>query len=165
MPLSILPIDIYGGNENTTTFDVARGIYEALNRHANIINLSLGGQSDSELIRSLVLEGSKKGVLFFAAAGNYSSSDRYYPAACDRVVAVSATDESDSLAGLEREAHVAKRPPLASSRRPVCCRPGGSGGPTRAPDRGRCGRLRISPARRSGPRSSRRAFPSRASLR
>jgi len=98
VPLSILPIDIYGGNENTTTFDVARGIYEALNRHANIINLSLGGQSDSELIRSLVLEGSKKGVLFFAAAGNSPVTAPTFPAADPGVIAVTAGDAQGNLA-------------------------------------------------------------------
>ena len=98
VPLSILPIDIYGGNENTSTFDVARGIYEALNRHANIINLSLGGESDSELIRSLIQEGSKKGVLFFAAAGNAPVTSPTYPAADPGVIAVTAGDAQGNIA-------------------------------------------------------------------
>ena len=98
VPLSILPIDIYGANESTSTFDVARGIYEALNRHVNIINLSLGGDGDSELIRSLIQEGSKNGVLFFAAAGNTPVTSPTYPAADPGVIAVTAGDAQGNIA-------------------------------------------------------------------
>ena len=98
VPLSILPIDIYGGNESTSTFDVARGIFEALNRHANIINLSLSGESDSELIRSLVQEGAKKGVLFFAAAGNTPVTTPSFPAADPGVIGVTAGDAQGNIA-------------------------------------------------------------------
>lgn len=96
--LSILPVDIYGPNETTTTFDVARGIYEALNRHANIINMSLGGETDSDLVRGLIQDGVKKGVLFFAAAGNTPVTDPTYPAADPGVVAVTAGDARGNIA-------------------------------------------------------------------
>src|SRR5207249_2200694 len=49
VPLSILPINVYGGDDVTTSFDVARGLVEALDRHASIINLSVGVETDSPL--------------------------------------------------------------------------------------------------------------------
>ena len=56
-PLSILPIDVYGPSETTSTFDVANGIFEALTRHANVVNLSLAADGDSVLVRALIEEG------------------------------------------------------------------------------------------------------------
>src|SRR5262249_29107028 len=70
VPVSILPIDVYGSAETTTTFDVARGMYEAMTQHANIINLSLGGDQASPLLQQLVAMAADRGVLVFAAAGN-----------------------------------------------------------------------------------------------
>ena len=69
-PLSILPIDVYGPNETTSSFDVANGIFEALTRHANVVNLSLAADGDSVLVRALIEDGTRRGVLFFAAAGD-----------------------------------------------------------------------------------------------
>src|SRR5207248_8873402 len=40
-----------------------------------------------------------KGAIIFAAAGNSGNSSPIYPAACNNVVAVSATEPNDTLAG------------------------------------------------------------------
>ena len=96
--VSILPVDIYGGNENTTTFAIAQGLYEALNRHVNIVNLSLGGEYDSPLVQSLIQEGASHGVLFFAAAGNTPVTSPTYPAADRGVIGVTAGDSRGNLA-------------------------------------------------------------------
>ena len=50
------------------------------------------------MIRSLVLEGSKKGVLFFAAAGNSPVTAPTFPAADPGVIAVTAGDAQGNLA-------------------------------------------------------------------
>ena len=49
----ILPVDVYGGNEMTTTFAVAEGIYRAVNAGANPINLSLTSAGDSAFLRHI----------------------------------------------------------------------------------------------------------------
>ena len=98
VPVSILPIDIYGGDESTTTFDLARGLYEALNRHANIVNLSLAGDHDSPLVTDLIREAAARGVLFFAAAGNLPVTSPTYPAADPGVIAVTAGDARGDIA-------------------------------------------------------------------
>jgi hypothetical protein len=98
VPLSIIPVDIYGANEMTNTFDVARGLYEALNRHANVINLSLGGDTDSPLVRGLIQDAVKRGVLVFAAAGNTPVTTPTYPAADPGAIAVTAGESSTSIA-------------------------------------------------------------------
>ena len=88
--VKLLPVDVYGGNETTTSFDVATGIYDAVQAGANLINLSLGGQGDSQFLHQLIQDASKQGVLFFAAAGNQPVTTPEYPAAYPEVMAVTA---------------------------------------------------------------------------
>jgi hypothetical protein len=98
VPLSILPIDVYGPNETTSTFDVANGIYEAITRHANLVNLSLAADGDSVLVRALIEEGARRGVLFFGAAGNDGGTAPVYPAADPGVVSVTAAAAGGGVA-------------------------------------------------------------------
>jgi len=89
--VKILPVNVYGCNETTSTFDVANGVYQAIqNNNANVINLSLGGQGDSPLLHKLIQDGVKQGVVFFAAAGNQPVTTPTYPAAYPEVEAVTA---------------------------------------------------------------------------
>ena len=96
--VSILPIDVYGANADTTAFDVGRGLYEALSRHANIINLSLAGSSDSSLVKGLIEDARSHGVLFVAAAGNEPVTTPTYPAADPGVLAATAGDARGGIA-------------------------------------------------------------------
>jgi len=41
-------------NANTSTFEVANGIVQAINKRANIINLSLGSEGDSPFLRDII---------------------------------------------------------------------------------------------------------------
>jgi hypothetical protein len=94
----ILPVDVYGNNPATSTFDVANGIYKAVNAGANLINLSLGSDGDSPFLRNTIDSAAKQGVQFFAAAGNSPTTAPTYPAAYPNVTAVTATDRSGNLA-------------------------------------------------------------------
>ena len=94
----ILPVDVYGHNEQTTTFDVANGIVSAVNEGARIINLSLGGSDDNPYVERLVTDLSEQGILFFSAAGNEPVTTPTYPAAYDPVIAVTAGDRTGKIA-------------------------------------------------------------------
>ncbi len=96
--VQILPVDVYGNNPTTTTFDVANGIYQAINNGANIINLSLGSSADSQYLHSIITQGAAQGVQFFAAAGNTPVTTPTYPAAYPEVVSVTASDPNGQLA-------------------------------------------------------------------
>jgi hypothetical protein len=98
VPISILPIDVYAGSETTNSFDVARGIYEALTNHANVVNLSLAGDSDSALIGQMIGLATDHGVLVLAAAGNTPGTAPMYPAADPGVIAVTAADANGGVA-------------------------------------------------------------------
>lgn len=94
----ILPVDVYGNNQTTSTFDVAYGIYKAINAGANIINLSLGSDGTTPYLRQVIESGHQQGVLFFAAAGNEPVASPTYPAAYPWVIAVTAADRSGKVA-------------------------------------------------------------------
>jgi len=84
----------YGyGNED----DIANAIRHAVDQGADILSNSWGGP-DSNLIHDAIKYAYGKGVLIIAAAGNSASSTKNYPAAYDEVIAVTATDSSDSPA-------------------------------------------------------------------
>lgn len=96
--VKMIPVDVYGANETTSTFDVATGIYDAVQAGANLINLSLAGQGDSPFLHTLIQNASKQGVVFFAAAGNQPVTTPEYPAAYPEVESVTAGDGPGQVA-------------------------------------------------------------------
>jgi hypothetical protein len=98
VPVAILPVDVYGGAETTNTFDVARGMAEALDHHVNVINLSLGGDNESPMLHDLIGIASDHGVLVIAAAGNVPGTAPTWPAADPAVIAVTAADAQGGVA-------------------------------------------------------------------
>lgn len=90
--VQILPVDVYGANPSTSTFDVAKGVVMAVNSGAKVINLSLGSPGDDSLLRSVLLDVSKQNIPVFAAAGNEPVTTPVYPAAYPGVTAVTAVD-------------------------------------------------------------------------
>jgi hypothetical protein len=94
----ILPVDVYGGNASTTTYEMALGIQAAINNGASIVNLSLGGDEASPFIQRLIRAGREQGVIFLAAAGNEPVAAPTYPAAYPEVIAVTALDRRGDIA-------------------------------------------------------------------
>ncbi len=91
----ILPVKVLGKDGSGSYSDIARGVRWAADQGADIINLSLGGPSDSRLLRDAVAYASGKGALVIAAAGNNGRSARHYPAAIPAVLAVGASTSTD----------------------------------------------------------------------
>ena len=92
--VKILPIDVYGKSENTSTFEVARGVQAAIEAGADIISLSLGSDEQNDLMQAVIQAGANSGVLFLAAAGNEPTGQPVYPAAQEEVVGVTALNRS-----------------------------------------------------------------------
>ena len=91
--VQILPVDVYGPNTSTSTFDVAAGIVQAINGGAKIVNLSLGSDGDSPFLHSVITDASSKNIVFIGAAGNTPVRTDFYPAAYPEVLAVTAIDQ------------------------------------------------------------------------
>lgn len=65
---------------------------------ADIINMSLGSSSLSQIEEQVNNLAMDSGVIVIAASGNESTSAPFYPAAYDRVISVSATNRNGDLA-------------------------------------------------------------------
>lgn len=76
---------------------IINGIIFAADNGAEVINLSLGGNSSSRSLRDAVDYAWKKGVVVVAAAGN-GYGGRSYPAYYPNTIAVAATDANDNKA-------------------------------------------------------------------
>jgi Subtilase family len=96
--VKIQPVDVYGTNETTTTFDVANGAVTAVNNGADILNMSLGSPSDSSFLQNIISQITQQGVPVFAAAGNTPVTTPTYPAAYPGVVAVTASGANGQIA-------------------------------------------------------------------
>ncbi|MEA5506624.1 S8 family peptidase [Halotia wernerae UHCC 0503] len=85
MPLKVL--SAYGGG---TVADIAEAIKFAADNGADVINMSLGGGGESQLMKQAIEYAHKKGVAIIAAAGNENVNGASYPARYPYVIGVSA---------------------------------------------------------------------------
>lgn len=94
----IMPLVVLNSSNYATYYDIARAITYAVDRGIRIINISIGGSSSSSTLQNAVNYAWNKGAIIFASAMNNATNIPYYPAACNNVVAVSATTLDDTLA-------------------------------------------------------------------
>lgn len=94
---SLMPVKVLGADGSGTMSNVASGIAWAADHGARIINMSLGSTSNSSTLQNAVSYAHNKGIVLFAAAGNYGNSTPVYPAAYPEVVSVAGTDGNDVL--------------------------------------------------------------------
>lgn len=91
----ILPVKVLDSTGSGSHSAIASGILYAADHGARIINLSLGGTSNSQTLQDAVNYAWNKGAVVLAAAGNNGNNVPCYPAACQNVVAVAATNSAD----------------------------------------------------------------------
>lgn len=94
----IMPVKVLNASGNGSFADVAAGIIWAADNGAQIINLSLGGASNSVVLQGAVDYASNRGVILVAAAGNTGANFVLYPAHYSNVIAVAATDNTNTHA-------------------------------------------------------------------
>jgi thermitase len=103
----LMPVKVLDSSGNGTYEWVANGITYAADHGADIVNLSLGGLSDSSTLSDAVEYAYNRGTLVVAAAGNCAQGGYYcdyyvnpimYPAAYSTTLAVAATDSLDNWA-------------------------------------------------------------------
>lgn len=93
MPVKVLDNYGYGGYA-----DVASGIIYAADHGADVINLSLGGTSASQILHDAVTYAQEKDIVIVASAGNAGTNTLKYPAAYPEVIGVGATRYDETLA-------------------------------------------------------------------
>jgi serine protease len=95
----LMPVKVLDSRGSGSYANVANGIIYAADHGAKVINLSLGGSSDSATLKDAVAYAYSKGVTVVAACGNDNASSCLYPAAYDDyVIAVGATQYDETKA-------------------------------------------------------------------
>ncbi|MBT8484472.1 MAG: S8 family serine peptidase [Phycisphaerales bacterium] len=92
---TILPVRVLDDDGRGTSFRVAQGIYHAIGREVDVINLSLGAEEDIELIKDAAAAAVEAGIIVIAAAGNRDEDEVLEPAASDPVLGVASIDADD----------------------------------------------------------------------
>lgn len=96
----ILPVkaskNILGGGALTQSYE---GVHFATQSGADVISMSFGGNGTSLTGNLIIQNAFNQGIVLVAGAGNDNSSDPFFPAAYNGVIAVGATDPNDIRAG------------------------------------------------------------------
>ncbi|MCU0490452.1 MAG: S8 family peptidase [Chloroflexaceae bacterium] len=97
----ILPIKVLDDRGRGDDVSVAQGIRWATDNGARVINMSLGGDEDSQVLRDAVNYALGRNVVVIASSGNgrQEGNTPNYPAAYPGVLAVGATNNSDQITG------------------------------------------------------------------
>jgi len=92
----LLPIKVLDQAGQGDARDVAAGVRYAADNGAKVINLSLGGATESSSLTQAITYANDKGALVVAAAGNGGANDKpKWPASLDLTLAVTAVDQSN----------------------------------------------------------------------
>jgi len=95
---SLMPLKVLDGYGSGTVADIAEAIKFAADNGADVINMSLGGGGDSQLMHEAIKYAHHKGVAIIAAAGNANQNAAAYPARYPQVISVAALDSSGEKA-------------------------------------------------------------------
>lgn len=94
--VTIMPVKVLDCNGSGNSLDLAQGILYAASNGARVINISLGGEADSLIVREAVrIAYIEYGAVLVAASGNTGAEGVSYPARYDEVIAVGAASADD----------------------------------------------------------------------
>lgn len=92
----IMPIKVLSASGSGSVAGIADGIYYAVDHGAHVINMSLGGPFNSQVLSKAVRYAHDRGVVVVCAAGNDGRGRVSYPAANSGALAVAATQFDES---------------------------------------------------------------------
>lgn len=91
---SLMPLKVLAASGGGTVADIAEAIKFAADNNADVINMSLGGPGESQIMEEAIDYAHRKGVFIVAAAGNSNQNSASYPARYPHVIGVSAVDSA-----------------------------------------------------------------------
>ncbi len=92
---SIMPVKAFSSYGGGYADDIANAVYYAVDNGADVLSMSFGAYTNSELISDSIEYAYNNGVICVAAAGNSHTDMKSYPAGYANVIAVAATNQSD----------------------------------------------------------------------
>src|SRR6478672_3693476 len=95
---NLMPLKVLSASGGGTVADIAEAIRFAADHDADIINMSLGGGGESQVMEEAINYAHQKGVFIVAAAGNEGQNSASYPARYNHVIGVAATDSAGEKA-------------------------------------------------------------------
>jgi serine protease len=96
---TVLPVRVMNRDGGGSSANITDGIQWAADHGANVINLSIGGPDEDDVIANAVKYAHDKGVFLACAAGNDDHKPVSYPGADPGCMAVSAVGPTKELAG------------------------------------------------------------------
>ena len=97
--VNVMPVQVLDANGLGQDSDIIAGVVYAADHGADVILMGFSNPGFSSALQDAIDYAWSKGAVLVAATGNDGSSATNYPAGSAKVVAVSATDESDALWG------------------------------------------------------------------
>jgi len=95
---SILPFRVLNDDGRGSTFNISQALLLAIDRGADVINMSFAYPDRSRILDRILMEASNRGVVLVSGAGNSGVSTLPFPATDNRVIAVAAIDDELRLA-------------------------------------------------------------------
>ncbi len=95
---TIMPLRAFNGDGTGDVFAISQAIEWSIAYNANVINLSFGAHVNSQALSYIINEAIDSSITVVAAAGNYGTSEKVYPAAYNGVIAVSSVDTLELFA-------------------------------------------------------------------
>lgn len=95
---ALMPLKVLSAQGGGTVSDIAESIKFAADNGADVINMSLGGGGESQLMEEAIAYAHSKGVTIIAAAGNSGDNSASYPARYPHVIGVSALGPDGEMA-------------------------------------------------------------------
>ncbi|MGE5657547.1 MAG: S8 family peptidase [Actinomycetota bacterium] len=89
---TLMPLKVLSASGGGTVSDIAEAIKFAADNGADVINLSLGGSGESQLLQEAIDYAHSKNVVVVAAAGNSAENSAAYPARYPHAIGVAALD-------------------------------------------------------------------------
>ncbi|MCX2744946.1 S8 family serine peptidase [Mangrovivirga sp. M17] len=85
------------GEDDRSVYFTLAGVMYMIEQGVDIVNMSFGGPSRSDIWQEVINFGVENGVTFIAAAGNSALNRNEYPAAYDGVFAVASSGRNDQI--------------------------------------------------------------------
>jgi serine protease len=89
---------IRAASDNASLTATLQGVLYAIDNGADVVNMSYGSPSFSNTYQNAITYGYNQGVVMIAACGNDNTSQVFYPAGYNHVIAVAATNGTDAKA-------------------------------------------------------------------